>query len=258
MNYLQSLFLGLVEGITEYLPISSTFHLIWASRLMHIPQTDFQKAYEVIIQGGAILAVAILYWKTFIDNRKLVKKVIYSFIPTAVLGLLLYKIIKGAFFDSYIIQIIVFAVIGLFFILYEFYNEKLKLNKTLDEFTYKDAIIIGLVQVLAVFPGVSRAGAVIVGMMLLGVRRDEAAKYSFLLAVPTLLAASSLDLYKSLPTLIAHPEYSGLLFVGFIMSFVSALFVVKWFIKFLQHHTLITFGVYRLLVATVLLLMIFA
>lgn len=258
MNYLQSLFLGIVEGVTEYLPISSTFHLIWFSRLMHIPQSDFQKAYEVIIQGGAILAVAILYWQDFLNNRKLLKKVIYSFIPTAILGLLLYKIIKGTFFQSYLIQIIVFAIVGLFFILYEFYNEKFKLDKTLKDFTYKDAVIIGLVQVLAVFPGVSRAGAVIVGMMILGVRRDEAAKYSFLLAVPTLLAASALDLYKSFPTLITHPEYSGLLLVGFVMSFVSALFVVKWFLKFLQHHTLITFGVYRLLVATALILMLFA
>jgi len=252
MNYIQSVILGIVEGATEYLPISSTFHLIWTARLLGIETSEFQKAYEVIIQGGAILAVGLLYFKTFLANKDLLLKTIVSFLPTATLGLLLYKIIKGTFFESYALQLIIFAVIGAFFIYFE--RSKKKLTKTLDKFNYKDAFLIGLVQVLAVFPGVSRAGAVIIGMMYLGVKRDEAAKYSFLLAVPTLAAASLLDIYKSILVLTAYPENIVLLAVGFLTSFITALFVVKWFIKYLQNNTLESFGYYRIAVALILFL----
>lgn len=250
MNYFQSIILGIVEGATEYLPISSTFHLIWASKIMGIPQTEFLKAYEVIIQGGAILAVGFLYFRTFLTNRQLLFKTIVSFIPTATLGLLMYKIIKESFFESYGVQLVIFALVGLFFVFFE--KSNIKLNKTLKDFNYKDALIVGLIQVLAVFPGVSRAGAVIVGMMYLGIRRSEAAKYSFLLAVPTLAAASILDIYKSLPLLTTQSGNTGLLIVGFASSFVSALFVVKWLIGYLQKNTLEYFGYYRLVVAILL------
>lgn len=239
-----------MEGATEYLPISSTFHLIWTSKFLGLPATEFQKAYEVIIQGGAILAVGLLYLKTFLTKKDLLLKTITSFLPTAFLGLLLYKVIKGTFFESYTAQLIIFALVGFFFVYFE--HSKRKLTKTLAKFTYKDALIIGLVQVLAVFPGVSRAGAVIIGMMYLGVDRSESAVYSFLLAVPTLAAASALDLYKSLPVLTAHPENVGLLIVGFVTSFITALFVVKWFIHYLQKNTLENFGYYRIAVAIIL------
>jgi undecaprenyl-diphosphatase len=250
MNYLQSIILGIVEGATEYLPISSTFHLIWTSQILGIKTTEFQKAYEVIIQGGAILAVGLLYLNTFLKDRPLLFKTFVSFLPTATLGLILYKLIKGSFFESYSLQLIVFSFIGLFFIYFEKVNHGL--TKTLDQFTYKDAIIIGLIQVLAVFPGVSRAGAVMIGMMFLGIKRTEAAKFSFLLAVPTLAAASILDVYKSLPILTSHTENIGLLVVGFITSFITALIFVKWFIKYLQKNTLVNFGYYRLTIALLL------
>jgi undecaprenyl-diphosphatase len=252
MNYIESIILGMIEGATEYLPISSTFHLIWASKIMGIPGSDFQKAFEVIIQGGAILAVALLYLQTFLKERKLLLKTIISFIPTATLGLIFYKIIKGTFFESFYLQLIIFALVGIFFIYFE--RSKRKLDKNLEIFSNKDAFIIGLVQVLAVFPGISRAGAVIIGMMFLGVNRSEAAKYSFLLAVPTLAAASVLDIYKSLPILTAHPENIGLLVVGSITSFISALIVVKWFIKYLQRHSLVNFGYYRIIASILLFL----
>lgn len=252
MTFLQSIILGTIEGITEYLPISSTFHLIWTSRLLGIESTDFQKAYEVIIQSGAILAVAILYIKTFLTNRSLVLKTLTSFVPTAAIGYVLYALIKGTFFESYLLQIIIFALIGFFFIYFE--KTDRQLTKTLTSFSYKDAFIIGLTQVLAVFPGVSRAGAVIVGMMFLGIKRDEAAKYSFLLAVPTLLAASVLDLYKSIPILSSRPESVVLLIAGFIAAFISALVVVRWFIGYLQTNTLKGFGYYRIGLSILLLL----
>lgn len=252
MNLLQSIILGVVEGATEYLPISSTFHLIWTSKILSITQSDFQKAYEVIIQGGAILAVLVLYWQTLISNKKLLFTLLYSFVPTALIGLILYKVIKGSFFENYILQVIIFVLVGIFFLFFEKINTSQRLKKLLSDLTYKDAVIIGLFQALAVFPGVSRAGAVIVGMILLGVKRDEAAKYSFLLAVPTLLAASALDFYKSYPTIVAQQANIGLLIAGFISAFISALFFVRWFIGYLQKHSLAIFGIYRITLALLL------
>jgi undecaprenyl-diphosphatase len=252
MNIINSIILGIVEGATEYLPISSTFHLIWTSKILGIPQTEFQKAYEVIIQGGAILAVFILYWKTFLTDIKLVTKIICSFLVTGSIGFVLYEVIKNTFFESYQIQLLIFTLVGLFFIFFEYYHQKKTLSKTLSDLTYKDAIIIGFVQVLAVFPGVSRAGAVLVGMMYLGIKRVDSAKYSFLLAVPTLAAAAILDIYKSLPVLISNSQNFNLLIVGFIASFLSAIVFVKWFVNFLQKNNLNFFAYYRISVVIIL------
>ncbi len=256
VDYLQSVILGLVEGATEYLPVSSTFHLIWVSRLLGITQTDFQKAYEVIIQAGAILAVVFLYWKIIIKDKQLMLKVLSSFLPTAAVGFILYKIIKNIFFENYLLQLAVFIVIGVVFILYERYRKK-KMEKTLADISYKEALIIGLVQSVAVVPGVSRAGAVILSMMFLGIRRDEAAKFSFLLAIPTLLAASALDIVKTSPILFTQIDKSGYLLIGFLAAFLSALIVVNWFTKYLQKNTLSSFGWYRIVLGIILLLFLF-
>lgn len=256
MGYIQSTILGIVEGATEYLPISSTFHLIWAAKLLGISQSEFQKAYEVIIQTGAILAVIILYWK-IIRDRQLVLKILASFLPTAAVGLILYKIIKNVFFENALLQIAVFLTVGVIFVLYEKYRKNKTLGKTIPDISYKDCLTIGLAQSVAVIPGVSRAGAVILTMMFLGIRRDEAAKFSFILAVPTLLAASGLDLVKSSPIIFAQADKIGYLVVGFIAAFISALFVVGWFIKFLQGHTLSGFGWYRIALGVVLIFSLF-
>lgn len=253
MHYLQSLLLGVVEGATEYLPISSTFHLIWTSRLLNIAQTDFQKAFEVIIQSGAILAVVFLYFPKIINNKGLAVKVLTSFIPTAVIGLVFYKIIKNFFFANSLLQLAVFIIIGVFFILFEKYIRKEDLSRNINQISSTEAIIIGIIQALAIVPGVSRAGAVIVGLMFLGVNRRDAAVYSFLLAVPTLLAASALDFFKTYPLILNHPENFLFLLVGFISAFASALVVVKWFIGFLQKHTLSAFGLYRIVLGFALL-----
>lgn len=254
MQYLQSVILGLVEGVTEYLPVSSTFHLIWASKLLGIPQTDFQKAYEVIIQTGAILAVVFLYWKIVIKDKQLLLKILASFLPTAVVGLILYKVIKNIFFENYLLQLSVFLLVGIIFILYEGFWKNKNLKKRLSDISYQDALVIGLAQSVAVIPGVSRAGAVILTMMLLGVKREEAARFSFLLAVPTIAAASGLDIIKISPLLFTQNGSIGYLIVGFFAAFLSALIVVKWFIKFLQKNTLSSFGWYRVVVGILLLL----
>ena len=253
MNIFQAILLGVIEGVTEFLPISSTFHLIWGAKLMGIGQTDFLKMFEVVIQSGAILAVVALYLRTVLKDVKLLQKVMVSFVPTALVGLVLYKIIKGVFFENLWLQISVFILVGIFFIIFEKRWRKKGPEKLANQINYPEAVLIGLAQATAVIPGVSRAGAVIVAMLILGVKREEAAKYSFLLAVPTLLAASGLEVFKSRTILFGQIHNMGLLLVGFLVSFISAFIVVKWFVSYLSKHDMAIFGWYRLGLALILL-----
>ncbi|EKE14170.1 MAG: undecaprenol kinase [uncultured bacterium] len=248
MNLLNALILGLVEGMTEFLPISSTAHLIISSKLLNIPQTEFQKFFEVFIQSGAILAVVVIYWNIILKNKNLLINIILSFIPTAVVGLLLHKVIKGVFFESFTLIAASLFIIGLFFIIFEFLLKKkiVRTNKKIIQMTIIQALIIGTGQSLAVVPGISRAGAVLLTMMILGFNREESALYSFVLAVPTLFAASALDLLKIDPQLIFVDNNLIFLIVGTVTSFISALFAIKWFVKFLQKNTLTSFGFYRI------------
>lgn len=252
MHFLQAIILGIIEGVTEYLPISSTFHLIWSSKLLQIPDSDFLKLFEVFVQSGAILAVVILYFKTLTHDWQTLKKLALSFVPTAVVGLVLFKIIKNVFFVNSWLQLAVFALVGIIFIVYEKFFKKNR-TKTIANLTYPQAVIIGLCQSLAVVPGVSRAGAVMLAMLAMDINREEAAKYSFLLAVPTLCAAAALDLLKSRELLMGQLGNVGLLATGFVAAFISAFVVVKWFITFLQKHDLSSFGWYRLVIVALIL-----
>ncbi|OGK13663.1 hypothetical protein A3A93_00610 [Candidatus Roizmanbacteria bacterium RIFCSPLOWO2_01_FULL_38_12] len=258
MNILQSIIFGIVEGITEFLPVSSTFHLIWTSKFLGLTQSDFTKLFEVFIQGGAVLAVIFLYFKEVMKDRQLIIKLILSFIPTALVGFLMYKIIKGVFFESTQTITIAFIVIGVVFLIVEYLIQKkwLKIDLDLKKLTYRQAILMGLIQSLAVFPGVSRAGAVIVGMMGFGYKRSEAAKYSFMLSVPTILAASVYDFYKMRDVVSGSSNYLGLLIIGFVVAFVSAYIGVKWLIGFLQKNSLSFFGWYRIIIGIILLLLL--
>ena len=257
MNLIQSVILGVVEGITEFLPISSTAHLIIASQVLGIKQTEFQKFFEVFIQSGAILAVVFIYLKYVIKNIKVIKNVIISFIPTAIVGLALHKVIKDVFFESNLLIIAAIGVIGLVFLIVEYLikKEKIKLSRNIGRINLQTAVIIGLAQALAVVPGVSRAGIVIIAMILMRFRRDEAATYSFLLAVPTILAASALDLYKSAQ--VVQFVQNDILYVltGFLASFISAYLAVGWLINFLKKNSLVPFGIYRIALAIILLVL---
>ena len=241
--------LGIVEGLTEFLPISSTAHLIISSRLLNIPQTEFQKFFEVFIQAGAILSVVFLYFNYAFKNPLLIKKVAASFLPTALVGFLLHKIIKEVFFESFALIIGSLVVIGLLFIVVEYLikNKKIELSKTIKNLSWTDALIIGLGQSLAVIPGISRAGIVILAMMVKGYRRDEAAVYSFLLAVPTIIAAAGYDLLKTDFAVLSEQDNILFLSAGFVVSFITAYISVKWLIGYLKKHSLIPFGVYRIL-----------
>ena len=249
MNLISALVLGIVEGVTEFLPISSTAHLIISSRLLNIPQTEFQKFFEVFIQAGAILSVVFLYFNYALKNPDIMKKVAASFLPTALIGFLLHKIIKEVFFESFALIIGSLVVIGLLFIVVEYFikDKKIKLSKTINKLSWTDALIIGLGQSLAVIPGISRSGIVILAMMVKGYKRDEAAIYSFLLAVPTILAAAGYDLLKMNFSVLAQSNNLLFLTAGFVVSFITAYFSVKWLIGYLKNNSLIPFGIYRIL-----------
>lgn len=258
MNILHALILGIVEGVTEFLPISSTAHLILASRFLNIPQTDFQKFFEVFIQSGAILAVFFLYLKFLWKNQEVQLKILASFLPTAIVGFLLFRIIKDVFFESTALIVSTLLIIGVVFLVLEFLAKRgrIKLSKEIKQVNFRDAIFIGFAQSLAVMPGVSRAGIVIVAMMLLGYKREDAAVYSFLLAIPTILAASALDFYREGAGALVYATQSQFLLVGFITSFVTAYFSVKWLIGYLKKNTLTPFGIYRIALAIIVMLLL--
>lgn len=223
--------------------------------MLGVEQTTFVKFFEVFIQAGAIVAVVLLYGREVLQNRDLMKKTIISFIPTAIVGFVLYKVIKDVFFEAQWLNLTVFFIMGVIFLIVEWgiKKDKLRLHKELEKLTYKDALLIGLCQSLAVIPGVSRAGSVIVGMMFMKFRRNESAKFSFILSIPTIVMASLYDLYKMRNSLDIQSN-SGLLIVGTVVSFITAYIVMKWFIKYLQHHSLAAFGWYRLIVTFILIL----
>ena len=258
MNIFHSIILGIIEGFTEFLPVSSTFHLIWTSRFLGLTQSDFTKLFEVFIQGGAVLAVIFLYFKEVMRDRQLIIKLVLSFIPTALFGFLMYKIIKGVFFESTQTITIAFILVGIVFLVVEYLIQKewLKLEKNIAKLSYGQAILIGVVQSLSVLPGVSRAGAVILGMMFFKFKRSEAAKYSFMISVPTILAASLYDFYKMQEVVFESTDKLGILLIGFAVAFVSAYVGVKWLTDFLQNHSLSFFGWYRIILGIILLLLL--
>jgi undecaprenyl-diphosphatase len=256
MNIGESIILGVVEGLTEFLPISSTFHLIVTTQILGLPSSDFVKMFEVVIQGGAISALLFIYTKTLLSDLKLSLKVALSFIPTAVVGAALYSVIKVLFFGSNALILSAFVLVGIIFLITEYLvkHKRLILTKSLADLSYKEALGVGFAQSLAVIPGVSRAGSVIVAMMGMGYKRDEAARYTFLLSLPTILAASLLDVYKNRDLLAGLGNEKIVLATGFITAFIVAYVVVKWLLAYLKSHTLEIFAWYRFAVTLLLLL----
>jgi undecaprenyl-diphosphatase len=248
MSLIHVFILSLTEGFTEFLPISSTGHLILASKLLGIPETNFVKTFEIVIQLGAILAVVVLYFKKFITSFNLIKKLIIAFIPTAIVGFTLYPLIKNVLLGSSSITLNALfwggiALIGIEWFLKRKRNE---VQKT-SEITYKQALIIGTFQSLSVIPGVSRAAATIVGGLLTGLNRSTATEFSFLLAVPTMFAATGFDVWKS-RDMIAQGGFLTL-FAGTVLSFFFAALAIKFLINFIKKHDFTAFGIYRIILA---------
>ncbi len=249
MTFLHAFVLGLVEGLTEFLPISSTFHLIFTSRWLGLAQTDFTKFFEVFIQAGAILPIVVISLKEFWKDKRLFWLTAVGFVPAAVVGLVLHKIIKGVFFESPWLMVGMFIAVGIGFLILEWLiqQNKLQLNKKLEQVTWPQSFCIGLCQALAVIPGVSRSGSLMAGGMSFGLTREQAVRFSFLLAVPTILAASALDTWQTRSVLatLSAADWQALA-LGFGVAFVSAWASIKWLLGFVKTHTLVGFGWYRI------------
>jgi len=255
MSFWHAIILGIVEGITEFLPISSTGHLILASQILNIAQTDFVKTFEIAIQLGAILAVIILYWKKIWRSWDLIKKVIIAFIPTGIIGFILYKIIKSFLLGNTWIVVGSLFIVGLILIIVELYIKKKEFKiKDLKEISYKQALGIGAVQSLGMIPGVSRSGATIIGGLLMDIDRKTIVDFSFLLAIPTMLAATGYDLLKSFPS-ISSSDF-GVLGIGFLVTFIVAIPSVIFLIRFVKKYNFIGFGIYRIVVAILFLILL--
>ncbi|MGZ4034840.1 MAG: undecaprenyl-diphosphate phosphatase [Bacteroidia bacterium] len=250
MSYIQAIIISIIEGITEFLPISSTAHMKMANPLLHIIDTPFVNLFEVVIQLAAILSVIVIYWKRFIDfkNVSFYVKLVVAVIPALIVGALLKKHIDAALSNlTFISCVMIGGGIILLFI------DKLFTTNTIEkeeEISYSKSFIIGCFQTLSILlPGLSRSAATIIGGMSQKLTRNLAAEFSFFLAVPTMFAASVKsfwDVYKEHPEVIAKDNMS-VLTIGAVISFVVALLAVKFFISFVQKHGFRLFGWYRII-----------
>lgn len=258
MTLITALVLGIVEGVAEFLPISSTGHLILTSHLLSLPQTDFLKSFEIIIQFGAILSVVVLYWKSFL-NIDLLKRLFVAFLPTGIIGFALYNIIKTYLLGSEAVVLWALLIGGVLIILFEMLHKEPRgaseEDATSEAISYTHSFLIGVFQALSVVPGTSRSAATIIGGLLLGLRRKTIVEFSFLLAVPTMLAATGLDLIKNASSF--SIDQFGVLSVGFVTSFVVALISVKFLLRYVRNHSFIAFGVYRIALAILFGLVVF-
>jgi len=255
MTFIHVLILGIVEGITEFLPISSTAHLILTTSFLKIQQTDQVALFQIVIQSGAILAVVALFWRNIQKNPNIFKKACVAFFPTALMGYVFHTFVKTVLFESSFIISLALIIVGILFLLIEWFIVKgmLKNNRDISSLSYTEALLIGFIQGIAIIPGISRAGAVIIGMMAMKFKRSDSALFSFLLAVPTIAAASLFELININQSLITLSLISSLI-VGSIVACISALLVVKWLVSYLQKHSLIYFGIYRIILGLLLLL----
>ncbi len=248
MNLIHVIILSLTEGLTEFLPISSTGHMILVSKLLGLTETNFVKTFEIVIQLGAIMAIVVLYFKKFISSVNLLKKLFVAFLPTAVVGFTLYPFIKTFLLGSSAVTLNALFIGGIALIAIEWFLKRKKTEaKNPSEITYKQALIVGTFQSFSVVPGVSRAAATIMGGLLTGLDRETATEFSFLLAVPTMFAATLLDIYKSRHMIAAGGSLS--LFAGTVLSFLFAIIAVKFLIGYVKKHDFTAFGVYRIILA---------
>jgi undecaprenyl-diphosphatase len=257
MSIIQSIILAIVEGITEFLPISSTGHMIIASSILGIAENEFVKSYTVIIQFGAILSVLVLYWKRFFKSFDFYIKLFVAFIPAAIIGFL-----TSDYIDMLLENVIVVACTlllgGIFLLFVDKIFEKNELNQD-SEPNVKSAFMIGVFQVIAMIPGVSRSAATIIGGLSQKLTRKAAAEFSFFLAVPTMFAATCYKLFKIYQSEAGFTAHDiQILAIGNIVAFVVAMLAIKFFISFLTKHGFKMFGWYRIAVGIIILAMYFA
>jgi undecaprenyl-diphosphatase len=254
MNIIQSIILSIIEGLTEFLPISSTGHMILASSIMNIPESAFVKTFEISIQIGAILAIVLLYARRFLQGISIYLKLGIAFIPTGIIGFLAYPYIKTYLFNPIIVTIsLILGGIVLILIDRKVVNQKSETD-TLENISFKNAFFIGLFQSISMVPGVSRAAATIVGGIFNKLDKKQAIEFSFLLAVPTMFAATGYDLYKTSVVFSGHEIL--LLIIGLVVAFITALIAVKVFVRIVQNYGFKYFGYYRIIIGILFLLLI--
>ena len=258
ITLLHALILGIVEGVTEFLPISSTGHLILAGDLLHF-NDEKGKLFEIVIQSGAILAVC---WEYRVRIMRVIAglssdpvaqrfalNLFVAFLPAAVLGLLFSKVIKAHLFQA--VPVAMAFIIGGFIILWaERREHRIRVNEV-EDLTLMDAFKLGLAQAFALIPGTSRSGATIIGGLLFGLSRKAATEFSFFLAIPTLLAATGYELYKERALLSA--DDLGMWAVGFVAAFISAFLCVRWLLRYIASHDFSIFAWYRIAFGVVVL-----
>jgi undecaprenyl-diphosphatase len=257
MDYIQAIVLAIIEGITEFLPVSSTGHMIIASSFFGIAQDDFTKLFTIVIQLGTILSVVVLYFKRFFQTMDFYFKLLVGFIPAVVLGLLLSDFIDGLLENP--ITVAISLIIGGVILLKvdDWFTPKEE-TEVVKEISYATAFKIGMFQCLAMIPGVSRSGASIVGGMSQKLSRTTAAEFSFFLAVPTMLGATvkkCYDYYKA--GFVLSEEQVNLLIIGNVVGFVVAMIAIKSFIGFLSKNGFKVFGYYRIVAGVAVLLIHF-
>lgn len=246
MSIWQAIILAIVEGITEFLPVSSTGHMIIASSMMGISHLEFTKMFTVNIQFGAILSVLVLYWKRFFQTADFYFKLFIAFLPAAIIGFLL-----NDFIDALLENVVVVAVSLLVGGIILIFIDKIANDTREKEITYFTALKIGLFQCIAMIPGVSRSASTIIGGMLQGLSRKQAAEFSFFLAVPTMAAAGGYKLLKTYDTIKAEDIQT--LLIGNVVAFVVAMLAIKFFISFLTKYGFKVFGYYRIILGLILL-----
>jgi undecaprenyl-diphosphatase len=254
MDIVQSIILGVVEGLTEFLPVSSTGHLILVSQILHIPESEFLKTFQIVIQLGAILAVVMLYWRKLFLEWEVMKRIMIALLPALGIGYVFYAVIRRLL-GSDMVVVAALAIGGIVLIVFEYLHKDREGDReNLSELPYKTAFLVGLCQAMAVIPGVSRSGATILGGLMLGMKRTAIVEFSFLLAVPTMIAATTLDIWKHGASL-SSTDVSSLV-VGLVVSFLVALAAIKGLLRFVESHSFIAFGVYRIIIAGIFLFFI--
>ena len=255
--------MGVVEGLTEFLPVSSTGHLILTSSLLGMANDEVMKTFEVVIQSGAILAIIIVYWElitkslgslgTSANSRRLVTNIIVGFLPAAVIGFLAIGFIKKHLFNGPVVAT-AFIVGALIILWVERRTDRPVRVNHIDELTTMDALKVGFIQCLGMVPGTSRSGSTIIGGMLVGLSRKVATEFSFFLAIPTLVGASALSAWKVRHQLAATwHEALPLFAVGFVVSFLAAWVCVRWLLRYIATHTFVAFAWYRIAFGIVVL-----
>ncbi len=250
MNLLHVVSLAVTEGLTEFLPVSSTGHLVLISNLMKLPQDEFTKTFEIFIQLGAILAVVYLYFHQLTKTIAVWPKIVASFIPTSIMGTIFYHQIKNVLLGSTSVVLVSLSAGAIVILIAEnFLVGKKRHLVQLSQLSLFQAFGIGISQSISLIPGVSRAAASIIGGLLVGLDRKSAVEYSFFIAIPTMFAATGLDLLKT--GLSFTPSQYVNLLTGFVISFATALVSIKFLLRIVKNYSLAPFALYRILLAVI-------